>query len=438
MRGVASKSRRSFVLIAVLVIVGASLLVATSLLFVAQTELAVSSGAGEAAQSRALAWSGLQAVMAQLGDQRSRILAGEMPRLGNEIVVYESTSRQGVARLLPVSGVSGDPTLIAEAGKLDVNRADAGTLAATTRLTPEAAQAVFDHVQSSGDRMRGIIELMRVPGGVVTAEMLSGPLDELSVFGAVPASSSSAHDVAEPCVRGLNDVLTVFTAEPLLQHDGSPRINLNVPWSDGLARQIESRFGKDVVAQVGSAFEAGAKFESDSVIVKSLRQLNVAIEDWPAVLDAFTTEAGPQRTGRLDINTAPYESLLALPGISAEQASQMVRVRPSLSESHRATVAWAVLQQIVSPEQFEVLIDRITTRCWIYRVRVAGGEVRADEPDQWLGHPMVYEAVIDLSGAQPRVVYLRDITVLEETLAIASASASRTSETVDPTAEPSS
>jgi DNA uptake protein ComE-like DNA-binding protein len=427
MKHIARERRRSFVLIAVLVIVGASLLVATSQLFVAQTELAVSSGAGESAQSRALAWSGLQAVMAELNDQRSLILAGESPHLDPKIVVYEFAARQGVVRMMPVSGVSGELLLVAEAGKVDVNRANAETLAAVGLMSSEVARAVADYVQSMGGRVQGLNELMRVPGGVITAETLWGAFDESTSF----ASSATTSENSEPCVRGLSDVLTVFGVEPLLQIDGSPRINLNTSWSEDLARQISARFGADVTQQVQAAFEQGERFELDSAIVKSLRRLNVDVEDWPAVLDAFSTEAGPLRAGRLDINTAPYESLLALPGITTEQAAQLVQVRPTLDDRERSSVAWPVIQRILAPEQFEVIVDHITTRCWMWRVRLAAGEVGADQPERWLGHPVIYEAVIDVSDAQPRIAYLRDITVLEETQAIAAGSMSRATHSDD-------
>ena len=72
---------RAFVLIAVLVIVGGALLVATSVMFIAHAELAGEAGLAEAAQSRALAWSGVQAVMNRLDDQRDLILDSEGPEL---------------------------------------------------------------------------------------------------------------------------------------------------------------------------------------------------------------------------------------------------------------------------------------------------------------------------------------------------------------------
>ncbi len=120
---------RGFTLIAVLVIMGSALLVGTSLLFMAQAEAAGSAGAADAAQSRALAWSGIRAVMSTLNDQRQRILDGEVPAVADEYVVYETDTRLGVVRLLPVG--PGGARSVPEAGKLDLNMVDAEMLAQT-------------------------------------------------------------------------------------------------------------------------------------------------------------------------------------------------------------------------------------------------------------------------------------------------------------------
>ena len=80
---------RGFTLIAVLVLMGSALLVGTSLLFMAQAEMAGSAGTAGAAQSRALAWSGVQVVMSDLNDQRQQILDGETPIVDDEYVIYE-------------------------------------------------------------------------------------------------------------------------------------------------------------------------------------------------------------------------------------------------------------------------------------------------------------------------------------------------------------
>ena len=58
MNSIHGYSDRGFVLITVLVVMGGALLLATSLLFMAQAEIAGSAGTADAAQSRPEPWTG--------------------------------------------------------------------------------------------------------------------------------------------------------------------------------------------------------------------------------------------------------------------------------------------------------------------------------------------------------------------------------------------
>jgi DNA uptake protein ComE-like DNA-binding protein len=315
---------------------------------------------------------------------------------------------------------------VSEAGKLDVNAVAADALTATGVVNPDEAQAIIAHRDAAPEKkLQSIVDLMRAVGAGITAERLFGPVDELQLSADLdddngPSHAGELRADSEPTFRGLADLLTVHSAESVLQSSGDPRINLNVPWSDDLGKRVEARFDREAANLLKSFLEGGMKFDSDAKIVSALMQMQVAPEEWAPVLDAFTTTDQPIRTGRLDINSAAAEALRALPGITAEQAAQMVRVRSELSADERATIAWPVLTQIITPEQFVAVVDRITNRGWMYRVRIAAGEmIHREDSSEWIGHPLMYEAVIDLSSSQPRVTYLRDITVLAETAAIA-------------------
>jgi DNA uptake protein ComE-like DNA-binding protein len=422
-------ARRSFIMLAVLVVMLSAMLVATGLLFVAQTEAAGATGAGDAAQARALVWSGAQVVMSRLAEQRERILAGEVPVIDPQIVVYESDSRSGIVRLLPVgpsgigagSGTGGanGAILLPEAGKLDLNRIEVDGLVQTGLIDPGLASEIIAWRARLGRPVQSIEELLAVPG--VTVETLFGSIEPL--LAASDASApvdrrAAAMDLAAPA-RGLADVLTGFSVEPNVQSRGKLRINLNTPWSDELSQRVRERFGADAAALLQQIFASGAKFEDDAAIIKGMRTYNTPPEDWPAILDAFTVEKDELLFGRLDINTAPREALLALPGLTVEQAAQMVSMRQELSHEERATIAWPVTNQIISPEAFEKIAAHITTRCWTYRLRIAAGEVSADDLDGAMTSHRIHELVIDLAGPQPRIAYLRDVTLLEDAALIA-------------------
>ncbi len=403
-------------MLAVLVCMMSAILVATGLLFISQTEAAGSAGSADAAQTRALLWSGAQAVMSRLADQRDRLLAGDMPDLDSQLTIYETESRAGVVRLLPFR----DGSLYAsESAKLDVNRIDAESLARTGLVDRATADAIIAWRSGLGRPVQSVSEMLNVPG--MTTESLYGSLDsvlgidESSMRGERRARAAEAGNQ----VSGLADILTVFSVEPAVQYTGKRRINLNVPWSEELGKRIEERFGGDAAALLKQVFENGTKFDSESSLIKAMRAYNTPPEQWPAILDAFTTEKGAFHFGRLDINAAPREALLALPGISEEQAAQIVNVRQTLSAEERGSASWPVLNQILTAEAFEPLAGRITSRCWAFRIRLAAGEVSADAPDGPLTNPLVQELVIDLAGPKPHIGYLRDITLLRDAVLIA-------------------
>ena len=101
------RDRRSFVLIAVLVIVAVALLVATTLLVLVQAEHASAVHTRRELQSRAIARGGIDRVVAALDQQRDRILDGELPRLDEQYTIHESPQGLGIVRLLPVGAGEG-------------------------------------------------------------------------------------------------------------------------------------------------------------------------------------------------------------------------------------------------------------------------------------------------------------------------------------------
>jgi DNA uptake protein ComE-like DNA-binding protein len=373
-------------------------------------------------RSRALAWSGVQAAIVRLNEQRDVILEGSAPSLDGQFVIYETESRLGVARLLPVG--PGGERLVPEAGKLDVNGADADLLADTGLVDDAQASAIIDRRDGTlGRPYQSVGELLGVEG--LSAEDLYGPIEEIAAgdepesFGdGVPMTGASG---APEALRGLADVVTVYSFEPALQRNGRLRINLNRPWSDELRDRVSDRFGSDAAQTLQRIMESGTTFETEAKVFEVLRFFQVPVDDWPDIVDAFTTEEGDFHFGRLDINTAPYEALAALPGLEPEQAEEIVQIRDDLDPDERDTIAWPAVQGIVEAEAYDQLAGRITTRSWTWRLRLAAGEVDADDPEADLIDPVLYEVVIDLSAPRPRVAYLRDITWMRATAMIAAA-----------------
>lgn len=433
--GATNTRPRAFVLIAVLIITGSALLVATALIHLTTADAAAAVDRRRALQDHALAWSGLQVIAQRLDEQRETILAGSLPELDDQYEIYESASRLGVVRLLPLRN---GQRLVPEAGKLDLNHVDADMLVATGLITTELADAIIAHRgAASGRPFQSVAELLDVEG--VTPELLYGPLDELSVMGEASGEEAGVGErialrLDDQPVKGLADAVTVFAVEPALQQSGVRRIHLDLSWNDELARRCDRRFGP-LAADVQALFRS-ASIKEDGDIAEVLRRRSVAEESLPELLDTFTAEAGDERYGRIDINTAPYEVISALPGLEPGQAEQFIRVRDQLSDSERASIAWPLLQKILDPSAFASLAGMLTTRSFTYRVRIAAGEVDAAAPDGPLVQPVIFEAVIDLCDPTPRIAYLRDITLLQTAARLASAGALDAPESEESADEP--
>jgi len=401
-------------LIAVLVVMGGALLVATSLLFVANAEISGSSVAAERVQAQALARSGIMAVMGRLNEQRETILAGRTPELDESYEIYETGSRTGIVRLLPVG--PGGELLVPEAGKRDLQVIDAEMLAATGLLDDQLAARIVSYRDRTLRRpYQSVGELLGVAG--MTSETLYGPVDQIG-------QATAERDRSDEGVRGLCDAVTVFGFEPALQISGKLRINLNVPWSDELGSRVAERFGSGSSDTLKRIMDGGTVFDTEAKLFGVLNFFQMDPSDWPEIIDTFTSEEGELHYGRLDINTAAYEALVTLPGIEPEQAADIVRIRDDLSEEDRETVAWPAIHGIVEAQAYEQLGGLITTRSWTYRLRIAAGEVDADdsqdsETDDVMSGAIIYEVVLDLSSPRPRIAYLREVSWLRTAALIA-------------------
>lgn len=428
--GSSDDCRRAFVLIAVMVIVGIAMLVVLATLVLVRAETATAATHERSAQSRALAWSGVQAIAATLDRQRDRILAGAVPRVDRSITIYETSDRVGVVRLVPFGD---EEPVRAEAGRVDLNHTDAAALAATGRVDSALAEAIVAARQARGGRFASELELLEVDG--VTPEMLFGSLDRLAPAGrgAAGLATEATGDAGvatgvRSSAAGLLDVVTVHGVEPMLQRDGSPQMKLGDGWTEELAQAVVKRFGQEFADELQPLVKGGTLVD-DAALVATLRTRNVEPRDWSVPLDVFTTEPGDYHGGRLDLNSAPYEALLTLPGITSPQAAEMVRQRDGLSLDDRATPTWPLLRGVLDAAQYEAIAGRVTVRCWTWRVRFEAGEVAASvagagddgTDDAPLDAPVVWEAVIDLTTPQWRIAYLRDATLLPVAIALAAA-----------------
>ncbi len=427
--------RRAVVLLISLVVITIGALISTSVLYFAGAQSRAAQVGLRAGKSRSMAWSGVQAVMAELASQRDEMLQGASPSVteywsvigeNGETESLGPNQEQWGFRLLRVrrsGGVEDGGEWVAcdpEMGKLDANSATKDML---TKL-PGVSAALADAIISARNERRfaSVTEMLRVPGMTSSllfegAEESGGSETQESVReGSTNDGAAIDADAKNPPSGGFNDeaekpadakfgmdtqdelaadsdgasgrgrplveFVTVFSFDPEVQLGfgakasearGNQRIDLNVEWSQELGTAIERRFDRALADGVKSLLESGRKFRKPSDIVKALREFQVKPDGWAEVLDAFTANGEEYRFGQVDLGTASEVVLACVPGISRNAAKEIVYRRGRLDDERRRTAAWPVLEGIVTEEEFEQAVDYLTTRCVQWRVVIEGG-----------------------------------------------------------------
>jgi len=411
-----SSPRRGFVLLAVLVVAGIGLAVAATVLMLARAETAGARRAAEATRAQVLAWSGLQVVAGELARERGRMLRGEAPRIERQLVIEEDGSRLGVVRLLPIGGRG--ELLVSEGAKIDLLRVSALELEAGG-VDPAVAAAAVAAREAAGGRLDSVEALVGAPGLSLAA--IFGPPESLDLRGAIEGREEDRRErildrLGSDAPLALVDLLGVFSIEPSIDAEGKPRL-LASPWSSEVEQAAGEKVGaiatSAIARRLGGERPEGAPAPTERDLAQALLDAGVPVGEWVGALDSLAVDPSPWRSGRLDLNLAPVEAIRMLPGITPEQAEEIVRVREDLSPEERRTVMWPALREILPLAAYPELVERIGIRSLAWRVRLACGSVSSESPEGPIEDATVWEVVIDLSGDRPRFAAIREITQLD-------------------------
>lgn len=126
------------------------------------------------------------------------------------------------------------------------------------------------------------------------------------------------------------------------------------------------------------------------------------------MLDKLTANDDYELVPRVNVNTAPREVLIALPGMTEDEADAIVAQREGLSPTAPGTIsgAWVVTSGAVTQQTFRRVERYITGKTMVYRIQAVGYFGRG-------GPTARVEAVIDTNQGAPRILYFRDLTDLD-------------------------
>ncbi|QOJ01707.1 MAG: hypothetical protein HRU70_14965 [Phycisphaeraceae bacterium] len=387
-------------------------------------------------RSRALAWSGLQAVMSELAAQRAAILRGEDPTLTARHEFGAAGGRVGVAKLIPFPGDEpsgpGEREALAasEGSKIDLNRADESMLAGIASLGEAGAKAVV-----AGRNTRAwssVEELATLPSVSLAAlygrpETGEGAASERA--GAPRGGSAAASMVSEDAP--LTNLLTAFSFDPTVRAGvaggsgvGLARVPIAGGWNEAMGGALSELMGGQAEA-MKRVLQTRRAVTSSSAFVGLLREMGVPKDSWAAALDLFTPWEDEFVPGLIDVNRASVGVLSLVPGLSAESAAAIAGRREGLDAAAKSSIAWIARLGVISDDEFQAASDWLTHRTTQWRVRVEAGFDREGQDDPVPGAAgvglegrVVWEAVIDVADDRPRLAYLRDVTHLGLALAM--------------------
>jgi hypothetical protein len=128
----------------------------------------------------------------------------------------------------------------------------------------------------------------------------------------------------------------------------------------------------------------------------------------PTLMDNCSIVEGTVIPPRININQAPLELLLGIPGMTEEIADQIVASRSmgmDETTTDRANETWLLSEGIVTLDQMRALLPFVCAGGDVYRAQIVGYF-------QGGGPSSRAEIIFDATGSQPRVLFWRDISHL--------------------------
>jgi len=443
--------RSGTVLVAVLVLVMLSALAAAVLLYRAQAEVTAATAAGRGQQAYATAMTGLQRTMAILSASGAdQSVWTDNPELFRAQWICNDGANDWFFTIYAQNPVDRDVLrngVTDEASKININTAGEDALLALPGMTPDLVDALMDYRDADANtRPQGaeqdyydqlphpylikngplmtVEELLLVKG--FTAALVYG--EDYNLNGLLEPGEDDGDATFPPdnddgqLDRGLLGMATTWSYERNVAADGSKRININAnpdgqspggdPNAAGLLPQTQEFIR--LYRQEGNVFKHPAellnlryqlKNDQDKLKAGQWIESGVGADELPQVIDRLTDQAGKIVFGKVNINTASAEVLAALPGFDEDLAGQIVSAREQLDAPLKETIAWPYTQNVVSADTFKAIAPFLASRSWQFHVRcVAYG---------WpCGQYRVVEAVVDMAGSSPRMLYQRDLTRL--------------------------
>jgi DNA uptake protein ComE-like DNA-binding protein len=372
-------------------------------------------------------------------------VGGAMPKIedyhSEAVPVDEDTRFWFIGRSLDVLPTHQQPTepyfsLVDEASKLNLNTVTSAMLQALPLpdMTPEFADAIVawrsansqnaalnDNYYSQltpprhnkGSAYETVDEL-RLINGAMLALILGEDVNRNGVLDAGEDdgdASAPLDDRNGQLLAGLFEYLTVYSSEPATSASGSRRINVTTLTTTQARQQLQTRLTQRGIsnqraAQILARIPFNATNPTQNQPLTSVADFMVTsqmtADEWVLVqtdLTATTANNGIAQ-GLVNVNTASYAVLSAIPGIGPESAASLVEFRAA-NPDQLTSLHW--LTQVMSAGNIRRAGRYLTGVSYQFSADIAGVGANGR------GYSRV-KVIFDLSTGRPRIVNRQDYT----------------------------
>jgi len=405
----------------VLVLAGLALVFARSM----RVAAAVSANQVASLQAECVAAGALQYVVAKLSEQTQTTTSSQAAESYEALQVGDGYFWILHANL--ENDVDLTYGLTDEAGKINLNTASLETLQKLPGMTAELAASIIDWRDTDSDISTGgaedeyyllqpapyhcknapletVDEILLIKGA--SEDLLYG--EDTNLNGILDPQENDG-DASEPpdnsdgkLDRGFYDYVTVYSTEANVDGEGNTRININSTSSvSDLQTLLQDTFKEDRAVEIMQASGVSSNPSFTSILQFYYRS-RMTFKEFSQIADRLTTSSETTLPGLVNVNTAPKEVLLCLPGLEETDVDAMLSYRSTNSASEDLnTIAWVT--EVLDQTKATGMGQYITVHSNQYSADIVAvsGNGRAYKR---------YKAVIDTQKSPPRVIYWKELT----------------------------
>ena len=360
-----------------------------------QVEYAVSGGYGDGKKAEQLAWSAIDYACATVVNDTQKWQVLDDPTWGNNPdSFYEVPLGDGAFTIFRPTYDDAQTVLWGlddEASKINLNTAPREVLLKLPNMTEEIADAILDwrdadtNASGSGAEsayyngltpayncksapFESLEELLYVKG--ITPALLFG--EDFNLNGRLEPNENDGDQTWPPDNRdgkldpGFWSLCTVWSADRNIDQDGQKRVNLNTAQAQELTR---AGLNGGEVQQI-VAIRQIVPFLSPAQLLGGQGAPSIlTAERFKAVVDKLGVMDDEKVPGLVNVNTAPKQVLLCLPGITDEIALKLMEYRTTPGND-LSNMGW--LLNVVEPAVLQRFAPFITCRSYQFRIHAVG------------------------------------------------------------------